>query len=213
MSRPLVWNGTSWRDPSFHVGGGSYKTYIPPAYDQMAGSSDFTTGLDGFVKNSGTSGASVTWDPAGYAVVAGPGGFLQDYGMRYDRPDSELSQYSGRPVRLDVRYRLGDGDGNNLMGWVWEYQVDYQYTTVEMPDETYLINDGNWHELSSPVVTFKTYSPGSLGPISTRMLLYGGGRCEVDYQRLVDVSTGQVVLALGDPGWAPKVRRSDGTWK
>lgn len=212
MSRPLAWNGSGWVDSAFHIGSGQYKQYIPPVYDQQACSSEFTTGLDGFTYQ-GTTGGTITHDPAGYATVWGPGGYLQDFGYRCDRANSNLDKYAGRSVRLDVRYRFPDGVPGNqmsLMGWVWEFDR-YPPTTLEIQDE-YLQADGQWHNLSSPAQTLRHYTGGT-GKISTRLLIYGGGTIQVDYTRAVDVATGEILMALGNPGWEPKVYRTDGTWK
>lgn len=229
MSRPLAWNGTAWVDPSFHIGGGQYRKYIPPVWDDVVCNAEFASGPEGFFGNwSGNEGGFIYQD-------GGPG-FLTGMGLGLQENDlyriETLEPFVGHYVQLRrlVRFQtlVSAPGGVGFSGEIMSDTFQVAGARWDQPDDNRYIEfgpagwDSGWyweHINSSTPIAIPYYGWGS-AYFSCDQSVYTGplggefvARMLWAKVELWNLNTGQLLMDLGDPGWQPRIYRSNGQWK
>lgn len=229
MSRPLAWNGTTWTDPSFHIGGGQYRKYIPPVWDDPVCNAQFASSAEGF---------SGTWEGSegGYIHTQNSPGFLTGMGLGvgdstelYRTKNLEPAVGHYVQMRRLVRFRtlVSAPGGTGFSGEIMTDEFSIGGAKWQQPDDNRYIEfgpagwDSGWYwehiNSSSPIAIpyygwasdylFINYSVYT-GPLGGEFV----GWMAWAAVELWDLNTGQLLMDLGDPGWQPRVYRSNGQW-
>jgi hypothetical protein len=222
VSRPKAWNGTQWVDPSFWTGS-QWKTYIPAEYN-IPCQWTFDTAPD---KNDGWyydeyDGDAIWRDNGGGGLLSGA-----NVGRYNGTSTIDIEAAVGHTIQLEALTYWdntgGSSDGLNtyyLNGGISDCG-SFDYTWEQARDTSV---DSGWLHIVSPVT--RVVQPYTYGQVNRTWSVeanqntadfsgppYLTGRMGASWFRFWDLTTGQVLMAKGNPGWEPKVKRSDGTWK
>ena len=233
MSRPKAWNGTQWVDPQFHIGDNQFKTYIPATYSVPVSQYEFAGGTDGWVNRS--DGPPIQWsgseggfifcdtgqnggaDDSLASVRMGDAGYYGNYPPDASRPLNPAQQ-----VRQQVVWRAIPFGGTYppdypfkmLFGFTWDGGWWAPSHEEYSPDYAQGVDTG-WQTFTSGLVTpgqYLGYLTQWVEPGEGYMDNYGDWRIQIASARLID-QNGNPIMALSDPGWEPRVKRADGSWK
>ena len=208
MSRPLAWNGTGWVDPAFHVGGGVYKSYIAPVYDQPI-DNEFTSGVEGWEKWEGPP----DWLPSGQIAVR----VQNQPWAHYTEGAWGVLPDQNRKIGFSVSYRLLHFSGTTE-------HLDYTFGNFGFGGHEEGFRTGPVGRDWSVYTTQAFANLPATNPVSFRLEWFIGVQSanfifddmdiqlEIDWVRPV-YEDGSPVRVLGTPGWEPKVYRGNGEWK
>ena len=229
MSRPYAWNGTTWKDARFLVGG-QWLSYIPPVFD-VPQDFLFTSGAEGFTTTGEWAGG---WNPGGWMQCGCATTFLTGYaGVRVNHDQwANYGSAFGHALELRARARVRPGTDTHPVEAFWDANIQYpypdggiSYSGQNSGDEISIPADSVWRDYSQPIGTMP--DPQYLAPadaltdvfaaLTIRSSRLGGTAAighylDVDRFTLWDVTAGTALMALSDPGWEPKVLTVSDGW-
>jgi len=213
MSDPKIWNGTSWVRPRFWDGT-SWREYQPAVYDQP-----LSWGMDSVADCP--PGYYGEWHPGGYIWRSnvGGGGLLSGVNVGASTQYAsdarvDLAAAVGHTIRAEASYSWVPHHASSAADNTFRFSASLSGTSLSTFEAAY--------DLAIPrTMTVQTgtsvLQPPSWGGEFRDWSFevnqntadfsepYTTGEIRCDWFRFWDLTTGQPLMSLGDPGWQPLV--------
>lgn len=217
MGDHKAWNGTAWVRPRFWDGSG-WLEYIDPVYDVDAGGCryEFDADSQGWTRHFNGGSGAASWAGGEIYSDAVPGVLGYTY-LRNDATVPGGPTDGDRRIYASASVRVISAPGTTQPDPIECYimleranqpQLRLDWDHAPGTDSGYVARNtptGDWTAgmISNTVVVYA--DGGSLSG-------YGAMQLRVQWVRIIDADTGQVLQILGDPGWEPYARTTDGRW-